>query len=152
MLFISIYICVMSITIQLNKADVMPEVYKITGYTGAKTGDVDKISSTEDDENILDSYFGEAASYLDDILGRWGYLSQDNSTGCQITLDMPSNWNANVLSSLTKTMKQYMVDYICMQWFNLSKKDDVEYYSSLCAEISQSIKRYLLERIRPTRN
>ena len=46
----------MNIEVTLNKAEIMPEVYKITGYTGAKNMDIEKISSTEDDLNILDSY------------------------------------------------------------------------------------------------
>ena len=64
----------MNIEVTLNKAEIMPEVYKITGYTGAKSKDVEQISSSEDDENILNSYFGEAVSSVADIVSRYGYL------------------------------------------------------------------------------
>lgn len=62
----------MNIEVTLNKAEIMPEVYKITGYTGAKNMDIEKISSTEDDLNILDSYFGEAVSSIADIVPDMG--------------------------------------------------------------------------------
>ena len=130
----------------------MPEVYKITGHTGAKSGDIDKISSTEDDLNILDSYFGESISGIADIISRQGYLSEETSEASTFCLTLPANWKLKVKSVLDKAMKQYAINYICMQWFNLSKKDEVKYYGEVCDSLSISIKKYLLEREKPIRN
>ena len=142
----------MEISIALNKIEIMPEVYKITGHTGAKSGDVDKISSTEDDLNILDSYFGEAISGIADIISRQGYLSAETSDVSTFCLTLPANWKLKVKSALDKAMKQYTINYICMQWFNLSKKDEVKYYGEVCDSLAISIKKYLLEREKPIRN
>ncbi|WP_321480064.1 hypothetical protein [uncultured Bacteroides sp.] len=45
--------------ITILQSDIMPEVYKITDYTGKNTGETDKVSSTKDESNILLSYLGE---------------------------------------------------------------------------------------------
>lgn len=142
----------MEINTTLNKIEIMPEVYKITGHTGAKSGDIDKISSTEDDLNILDSYFGEAISGIADIISRQGYLSEETSDISTFCLTLPANWKLKVKSALDKAMKQYTINYICMQWFNLSKKDEVKYYGEVCDSLAISIKKYLLEREKPIRN
>ncbi|MCD7925161.1 MAG: hypothetical protein LUI85_10870 [Bacteroides sp.] len=52
----------------------MVEVYKITGYTGTKAGDIDKMSSTEDDSGILNNYFEEAIGALSDIIASYGVI------------------------------------------------------------------------------
>lgn len=130
----------------------MPEVYKITGYTGAKNMDIEKISSTEDDLNILDSYFGEAVSSIADIVSRYGYLSNETENGSTFCFDLPSSWKIAVRKALEKSLKQYVSNYICMQWFNLSKKEEVTYYGTVCDEQAIAIKKYLLERERPKRN
>lgn len=142
----------MEISIALNKIEIMPEVYKITGHTGAKSGDMDKVSSTEDDINILDSYFEEAISGIADIISRQGYLSEETSEVSTFCLTLPANWKLKVKSALDKVMKQYTINYICMQWFNLSKKDEVKYYGEVCDSLAISIKKYLLEREKPIRN
>ena len=135
----------MNIEVTLNKAEIMPEVYKITGYTGAKNMDIEKISSTEDDLNILDSYFGEAVSSIADIVSRYGYLSNETEKSSTF-------WKIAVKKALEKSLKQYVSNYICMQWFNLSKKEEVTYYGIVCDKQAVAIKKYLLERERPKRN
>lgn len=130
----------------------MPEVYKITGYTGAKSKDIDKISSSEDDANILNSYFGEAVSSVADIVTRYGYLSDETDESSTFCFVLPSNWKQAVKMALEKSLKQYVSNYICMQWFNLAKKEEVTYYGTLCDEQAIAIKKYLLERERPKRN
>ena len=49
-------------------------------------------------------------------------------------------------------MKQYVSNYVCMQWFNLSTKEEVQYYGTVCDELAVAIIKYLLERERPKRN
>lgn len=142
----------MKIDIVLNKSEIMPEVYKITGHTGAKSGDIEKVSSSEDDVNILDSYFGEAISGIADIISRQGYLSEETANVSTFCLTLPANWKQTVKNALEKAMKQYVINYICMQWFNLSKKDEVKYYGEVCDSLAIAMKKYLLERDKPERN
>lgn len=140
----------MSVTIKLQHSVIMPEVYKITGYTGVKSEDLDKISSTEDDVALLDSYFEEAMSYIQDVVIRFGGVVLNNKDA-EIILNMPSNWNSTILSSLSRTMRQFTVNYICMQWFNLSKKEEVKNYEDSCERLTEAMKKYLFERVKPSR-
>lgn len=142
----------MDIEIVLNKADIMPEVYKITGYTAAKNKDMETISSTEDDLNILNSYFGEAISSIADTISRYGYLSAETVESSTFCFALPSSWKQTVKKALEKSLKQYVSNFICMQWFNLSKKEEVTYYGKICDEQAVAIRKYLLERERPKRN
>ena len=142
----------MNIEVTLNKALILPELYKITEYTGAKNIYIEKLSSTEDDLNILDSYFGEAVSSIADIVSRYGYLSNETENSSTFCFDLPSSWKIAVRKALEKSLKQYVSNYICMQWFNLSKKEEVTYYGTVCDEQAIAIKKYLLERERPKRN
>lgn len=130
----------------------MPEVYKITGYTAAKNQDMDKISSSEDDLNILNSYFEEAVTSITDVVSRYGYILEETDEYFTLCFELPSSWKKTVKMALEKSLKQYVSNFICMQWFNLSKKEEVTYYGTVCDEQAIAIKKYLLERERPKRN
>lgn len=139
----------MEVSVQITRENVMQEVYKITGYTGKKNGDMDGLSSTEDDVNVLDIYYSEATSSLAEEISRMGYLSQEDGSTSSFQFTLPSNWNGNMKSSLVKSMEQYVCNYICAKWFNLMKKNETEHYSNLCTQLGASIQKFLLERKRP---
>lgn len=141
----------MEVIVSINKSDVMPEVYKITGMTGKKNDDMDGISSTEDDDAILYSYLEEAASNLSGILSGESSSFEMSADSITYTLLLPANWKHGVQPALEKSMRLYVINYVCMQWFNLTKKDYVAYYSSLCETIALAIKKHLCERSRPKR-
>ena len=128
----------------------MPYVYTITGYTGVKSGDIDKISSTDDDVSILEAYFEEGASFMQDIFMRYGELEYTGTVAI-FNLTMPSNWKVINLTAIQYATRQWLINYICMQWFNLSKKDDVASYREACDRFAESIRKYLFERVKPTR-
>lgn len=140
-----------NIALSISRANIMPEVYKITGYTGTKEGDIDKISSTEDDLKIIESYFMEAMNAIGDLMSRYDYTVSDTGIQYTFTMSLPDNWKNDMSGPLTKALGLYATNFICRQWFNLSKKAEVEYYTSMCAALETSIKKYLSERKRPTR-
>ena len=145
----------MDITITITAAELLPEVYKITGYTGQKAvqdKDVDRISSTSDDGNILAGYFMESCNALADIFARTGYASALTQTSVTYALTFPANWKVGVLTSMTNACRTYLVNYICRLWFNLSQKGEVTYYEGQCDQIADTIRKFMYERTKPTRN
>ena len=63
--------------ITITKANVMSEVYKITGYTAKDSEqevEPDKVAATEDEIKLLESYYGEAITGMTDIVSNYGYL------------------------------------------------------------------------------
>lgn len=127
----------------------MEEVYRITGYTGVKNGNMDGLSSTEDDAGVLASYYKEGTGALSDVVVRVSCLSSEDNNSSNFKFTLPANWNSSVKSSLTKAMNQYVVNYVCAKWFNLMKKDETAYYGGVCDKLAASVVKYLYERKRP---
>lgn len=140
--------------ITITKANIMSEVYKITGYTAKDSErelEPDKVTATEDEIKLLESYYGEAVTGMTDIISNHGYLKTDDATSCVFSLSMPSNWNNNLSSALDKNVSQYMVNFICGRWFNISKKEEVNFYTSLGVEMKLKVAKILNERTKPIR-
>ena len=137
-------------SITIPKDNVMSEVYKITGYTGSKAGDIDKISSTKDESKILNSYLKEAIGSISDIISAYGVIKETDSE-CIIDLIMPANWKVAVKDSLITNLSNYLTNFVCLKWFNLTHKEDVEYYNNILKTISANIIKLFCERIRPIR-
>lgn len=145
----------MDVNIEIAASAVLPEVYKITGYTGKKAvqdKDMDRISSTVDDGGILQGYFVEACNALGDVVSRFGYASSLSTSSVTYALTLPANWKTGVQTSMTNAMKLYLVNAICRQWFNLSQKGEVAYYEGQMTICADSIRKYLCERAKPTLN
>lgn len=142
--------------VTILKADVMPEVYKITGYTAKDTEqekiDSDKISATEDELSLLETYYNESLTSLNETLSHYGYIGTDDALKCVFELTLPSNWDSNYETALQKNMNQYIVFKICQMWFNISKKNEVEYYAASCESLRMKIVKILNERVKPTRS
>lgn len=134
----------MNVNITLTKNDILDQVYRITGYTGKKGGDLDKLASTEDDSILLGSYYDEATCSLADVVSLYGSVSDT-----AVTLAMPVNWKSGVQTSLGSAIKNYIINYMCMKWFALSKKDEVQYYANMADKMEANIKKLLTEREKP---
>ena len=137
--------------VTITKASVLEEVFKVTGYTGAKNDDMDRLSSTEDDGALLTSFYKEGTSSLSDEVSRFGSLTEEDDAVSKFTFDLPSSWNDKFRTSLQKDMAQYVVSYVCAKWFNLMKKDEAKHYEGICEGLSASVAKYLCERKRPSR-
>ena len=139
----------MEYRVSVSKASVMEEVYQITGYTGVKNSDMDKLTSTEDDSSLLLSFYREATSSLSDEVSRVGYLLEESDSTSTFLYNLPSNWNTGMERSLAKAMAQYVMNYVCAKWFSLTKKDETQQYQGVCQQLAVSILKYLYERKKP---
>ena len=139
----------MNIDISILKENIFPAVYQITGYSGKIGKDIDNLSTTEDDKNILSLYMDEAITNLSDIISRKSYLKSEDDTTIVITFNMPANWNINAQTSLSKNLTQYLVNYICYKWFVITKQDTIKSYSDTLESIVLKIRQNLSERNKP---
>jgi hypothetical protein len=126
---------------------VLTMVYKVTGYTGKKGGDIDKIGSTADDDNVLSDFMEEAISEVSAIASN--YVSSASTSS--ITVEMPPLWDTRTSGALDKAVQNYIANYICSRWFQLSNKEEVKYYAALCDNNEVVIRRCLVARKKPTR-
>lgn len=134
--------------VEISKKDVFDEVGLITSRTGQHSKDVDRISATDDEINIMESFWDESLSELYDIVRRFSSLSETESSA-SYSFSLPPNWNSDAGTSLSKCMRQFCINFICVKWFNVSKKDEVAYYISLCNGLGEKMKRLLIERKKP---
>lgn len=134
----------------IDKTIVYAEVEDITGYTGKNSGDVDKISATEDELNILDRYWDDAISNAFNIIRRYSTMTDDTSK-VTYALTLPPNFNSGAEVPLNKNMRQYIVNFICAKWFNLVKPEEVKTYDALCINIASNISKLIMERTKPVR-
>lgn len=136
--------------IVIDKTTVYAEVEDITGYIGKSTGDLENIPATDDELNILNRYWDDAISNIFGIIRRYSTMADDSSK-VTYTLTLPSNFNANAETPLKKSMRQYIVNFICSKWFSIVKPDKVQGYEALCINIANNITKLIMERTKPTR-
>lgn len=136
--------------ITIVKTEVYAEVGDITGYTGKNAGDIDKISATDDEINILGRYWDDAIINAFGIIRRYSTITED-SLKVEYSLTLPSNFNPGAEIPLNKNIRQYIVNFICAKWFNLVKPEEVKNYEALCINISNNISKLIMERTKPVR-
>lgn len=134
--------------VTISKANIFDEVSLITSRTGQHAKDIDGVSATDDEQNIIKSFWSDSLSELYDFVRRFASLSETD-TEATYKFSLPTNWNEEVGPVLKMCMNQFCVNYICAKWFNVSKKDEVEYYLKVCSGLGDKIKRLITERKKP---
>lgn len=132
--------------ISINQSNIKDSVYVITGHSGRANGDMDKISLTEDEQNIIDKYIDMA---VNDIAGiAWMKASVSGST---ISFDLPSNWDDSYKETLSNAVNAYITNAVLYRWASIAEKDKVPFYKSELESAGMIIKNVLNKRVKPSR-
>ena len=140
--------------IVILKSEVMPDVYKITGYTSKlseQENQPDKTSATEDEKTLLSLYFVSALSAVCDFSLLYSYISKKDDEGCTIHMNLPANYDEDCLILLEEAIRDFCVNFILQHWFNISKKNELEFYTAKCQSLKSDITGLLSKRTKPTR-
>ena len=124
----------MDISISINEDSVYNDVYVVTGHTAKALDQMDKVSATEDESNVLSPFLLEASG-----------------EAISVDLSLPSNWKQNAKSALEKAMHNFLVNGVCAKWFAISNREDVKFYMDKQSVNASNIIKLLCERTRPTR-
>lgn len=154
----------MDAVISIKKANVYDEVAKLTGYVGAKsiedTGKAyDRVFTTDDDRLMLERFWREAVGAITDEVKRFivTVSSQVNSQHVDIsevwtaTLEMPSNFDDNLVNSINDSLFSYAVNSIVGKWFAITNKEESEVYSGMATNCGNEAKSKLYYRKKPKR-
>lgn len=139
----------------VDKAKVMTEVAMTTSYVGAKmegdAGDYyDKVFTTDEDAEMLERFWSEAASAATDALKE--YVTNDvDADGYAITLRMPENFDTRLVASMEASLFSYFTESILAKWFLIANKSEAEGYTSLASGHMDDVTSKLYHRVRPTR-
>lgn len=137
--------------VELIRDDIYNEVGKITAYTGLKAGNVDAVAVTDDERNILNTFWNEACDRLSEVLGKYVFSFSDDGTTICVQLNVPANWKQTNLYGCSRSMKQYLINALCEAWFGLSYPEKASQYQLANVALSTSLRVYLGGREKPVR-
>lgn len=138
---------------KLLKSEVFQEVHKITAYTGLKSGQLEHLASTGDDENIMATFWNEAVTSLLETVGKYGNVPEsDGNDTVTIQMDVPQNWKRERFSDFRCLVRQYLINAICVAWFGLSFPEKSVTYQTANLNLAKSIRLCLAGRKKPNRN
>lgn len=154
----------MDVVLSIKKANVYDEVAKLTGYIGAKTIEdtgkaYDRVFTTDDDRLILERFWREAVGSITDEIKRF-IASVSNQTNSQIVdisevwiaeLNMPSNFDVNLVNYINDSLFSYTVNSIASKWFAITNKEEAELYAAMAVNCGNEAKSKLYYRKKPKR-
>lgn len=154
----------MDIVLNIKKANVYDEVAKLTGYVGAKTIEdtgkaYDRVFTTDDDRLMLERFWREAIGAITDEIKRFmtNVSTQANSQTVDISevwtanLEMPSNFDNNLIDSINDSLFSYAVNSIVSKWFSITNKEEADMYSGMAVNCGNEAKSKLYYRKKPKR-
>lgn len=144
-------------TLTIKKNDIYEEVAKTTAYIGKKTtvedgkSAFDQIFVTEADLAMIERFFNESLDALRNVLKR--FISGGSGADGTISwsLDMPSRFDDNLLSSINSSANSFMVNSIIGKWCEITANDKVKEYADNAAALLLDIKEKAFYKKKPTR-
>lgn len=124
-----------TITLTISLAAILSEVARKSAYTGAKKeGDdnaLDRISTVDEDETELKSFFDECrielTEYLRGTLDSEG-LDSDNDT-YNIAINVSDKFNDALQSTMQLALKSFFVKGILSRWFGYTNAEEAAQYA-----------------------
>ena len=145
----------MDVVLNIKKAYVYDEVAKLTGYVGAKTIEdtgkaYDRVFTTDDDRLMLERFWREAVGAITDEIKRFitNVSTQANAQTVDISevwtanLEMPSNFDNNLIDSINDSLFSYAVNSIVSKWFAITNKEEADMYSGMAVNCGNEAKLY----------
>ena len=144
-----------SITITITSADILKEVGRLTHFAGIKsekeTGDFERISATDSDNDMLIQFWTSACETLTDKFKNNIKSVTSNSTQYVIVVTPSAAFDTSLQSSMIENMKKFVILHMASRWFMLSKKDDAEEYEKNAdKQLAEAMKKWY-HKVKPKR-
>lgn len=140
------------ITITVVKKAVYEEVAKTTSYTGAKKegddGAYDRIFTTDEDQEMLERFWKEAASGATDTLKKW-IRKVEEGDEYRLLLHVADGYDMSLTSSIETSMFSYFVNFIVGKWYLIVNAGESERYVTDAVGAMDDIMSKVLHRKRP---
>ena len=141
----------------IKKSDVYKEVAKTTAYIGAKNkledgkSAFDQVFVTDADLTMIERFYNESVDALRNVLKRFltGETEEEGST--KWTLEMPSRFDDNLISSINSSANSFLVNSIIGKWCEITANDKVKEYADNAAALLLDIKDKAFYKKKPTR-
>lgn len=122
-----------NVSYSIDKSKVYDDVAKLTAYVGAKkTDDVsyDIVSTTEENEEMLERFWKESIETLTNALKRFNITSNESGNICTIQLQLSDSYNTLLTNTIQEGLESYLINNIASKWFKITSKDDVTQYAT----------------------
>lgn len=139
----------MTFNIPFTKSAVISGVKGITGYTAKNVEEnkFDSVAVTDDESTFVDILFN--SSLYDLVANLNDFVAIVD--GSNIKIENAPNFNETVISQVTKSVENYLINDVSARWFQTSKQnDDVKLYNERAAASFSEIKPLLYQRKKPT--
>lgn len=100
-------------TININKDKSYSDIQTITGYIGKNSENFDKVTVTEDERNVMETYHNAAVGDLTTSLFDFKPIPSGN----QIKIEIPCNFANSILGAVEKEVEEFLVSSISSKWF-----------------------------------
>lgn len=143
-----------TITIHINKSDVLAEVKMTSSYIGFKSQDAatyDKVALIGVNDEQLARFWSECRHTANSVLRRW--VTADSSTGDAyiVTLSHSAAWNTAMQGTVAGLVKGYMVNAMLAKWLDVVGAQGAGDYSQVAATLLQDADRNMHIYNPPTR-
>lgn len=158
-----------TVTVTLQMSELLYDIENKTWLTGRQREDADNYKgvahmvatsdSPERNEILrqIESAKGSLRNHLSEWLGDAfvGSITDtlpEQSGGITFVLQLPSNYNPSINSTIADSMHDYIVNISIGNWFRINDKDDSEEYFTLAAANLNELDAALFKRVRPVRS
>lgn len=142
------------VELTVYKTAVYDEVAKTTSYTGAKMvgddGAYERIATTDEDLEMLERFWNEAASGALDQLKPY-MVSCVNGDSFDVKLRMSEGFDINLSDSIQTSLFSYFVAMIVSKWFKMANKPEAEGYGVEAAGAMDDAMNKICHRKKPVR-
>lgn len=156
------------ITITLHRDSILYDISNVAFITGDLVPDVKLQSGIQDVVNtgnvdritrIMDKSYNELVvglsaynkAVLNTVDGITETITSDNAfkeaSSYVLSINMPADFNKNVVNAITTACHEYMVCMSLFNWFSITKKDEAELYRIKAIEELNKVKGYLTIRV-----
>lgn len=145
----------MEVVLTVDRRGVYDEVAKTTEYTGAKMDDelaYETVSTTEEDEVMLERFWDECKSALCNSLKRMLVKEEETKNGVyELTLELSSAFNNALTQSMQRSLFSFFVMNITAKWYAFTNKGEATGYATQAATCIEDIMRKALFKRKPER-
>ena len=156
-----------TITITLNISEIIYDIQNKTYLTGRSAADgsnhahIANMQANDDDENaaqilrsVTNAYAvlrNRFAEYSDTSENNGDNKSLETEDDLLLTLNMPSNFNGNVVKTISESAHQFIVATAIADWFAITAKGETTDYSIVAGKALAVLEEALSKRTRPKR-
>lgn len=141
-----------TLQLEIKKQEVYDEVAKTTAYIGSKMADdeaYERILTTDENREMLERYWDEAASSAHEQLRRMITTDESEGEGYVVRLTVSECYNDSLTRSVLDALRSFFVYSIADKWLQMADRESAAGYAELAQGAMQDVMSKLWTRMRP---